>query len=125
MTRYQNPWNVPELPVSGRAAMVSVAGLGQAPDDVDLTPQAYATASLIGANIGGGVLGYLASADGRGAAIGAAFAGGLAGLGNTVMLARERRKGAAVIMGVMGAASIAASIHLFAQRRGGRRRSWR
>lgn len=125
MSNFAPAWQ-PTLPrMPGRPDMVSVPviSLGQAPGDVDLTPQAYATASLFGANVGGAILGFLASRDKRGAAVGASFAGGLAGLGNAVMLAREHRKGAAVIMGLLGVASLGGAL-VWSEQRARRRGSW-
>lgn len=78
----------------------------------DLSPIGYSAASLLGAGLGGGLVGYIAAKNKFGALRGAYFAAGLAGVSDAVSLSSSNRT-AAVILGLLGLGGISLAIYQF------------
>lgn len=100
-----------EFPKGAGAHIQQMSGLGQA------GPVGYAVASWIGATLSGGLIGFVASAETRGAIRGASFASGLAGVSDAFLFLNQNRKMAAVLTGILGVGSMSWAIWDFSQRR--------
>lgn len=81
--------------------------LGQVPAVVPspgarLSTGAYVAASIVGATLGGALVGYVATQRKEGAVTGALFTGGMAALSDGLMLAREDMPSGAVVLALAG-----------------------
>jgi len=118
--------NYPSPAQVGAASAMATLGalpLGNTPDDAatgpngeDYTPT-YALAAVGGATVGGGLIGWVAASDLRGAGIGALLTAGLASLSNAaVFIRRTDRRALGIGMGAAGIAALGASLYLAARR---------
>lgn len=89
--------------------------LGATADDPsgNLSALAYSAASVAGAAIGGGLVGYVASKKGQGAITGAFFTTGVAAISDAVTLGTQSKTGMAAAVGVFGLGALAWSIYRF------------
>jgi hypothetical protein len=91
-----------------------IAGLGQlgvVTFDRDLAPGAYAAGSLIGATVGGAIVGYVASASPQGATTGALFTGGLAALSDSVLFGKSGESVLAMTMLLAGVGGMGLALY--------------
>lgn len=110
-----------EVAAATTLATLGALPLGTPPDDVMAAePNAallYALGALGGAAVGGGLVGFVAAGDLRGAAAGSLLTMGLAGLADGFALVRRTdHKVVGVGLGVLGVLSVAAALYT-----GGRR----
>ena len=91
------------VPRSGRSVRVGRLGALS-------TPQ-YAAASLLGATVGGAVVGLVAAGNREGAVTGAVFTAGLTGVSDAMLLAREGHTGSAALMGLVGVVGLGAGLY--------------
>lgn len=90
-------------PLYGRAFRpLAGIGLGQAAQPGGMSAGAYATASVLGASIGGGLTGYIAAHHKDGAITGALFTSGLTSISSAVVYGRERNLVGASVLGIAG-----------------------
>ena len=130
------PWQQPAFnPAIGRASLESfppgrgwtqavgapgeLAGLGLVSVDRDLTLESYAAGSLIGATIGGAMVGFVVSAEAPGALTGALFTGGLAALSDAVLFGRSAKPVPSMVMGVAGLAGMGTALYRMSRKMGG------
>lgn len=107
-----------ELGAASALMTIGVAPLG-------LPPQAsqpaalpfYVLGAVGGVALGGGLIGFAAAGDARGAATGAALTGGLASLAEAFALWRRNERRLGAFFGLGGAAALGMSIWLSARRR--------
>ncbi len=85
-----------------------VAGLGQV--EGSLFPFVYTAASLLGAAVGGGLVGYVASESQQGTVRGAVFASGLAGVSDAMLFFATKQATAGVLVGAAGLGAIGWSL---------------
>lgn len=85
--------------------------LGQAQDD--LSPGAFAAASLIGGSAGGALIGYIASSEVEGAITGGMFSGGITGLSNATMFIKKGKGAAGTLMLLTGLGALGWSLWRF------------
>ena len=117
--RYPNPLEV------GAATALATMGalpLGQVPEEeTTASPAAYALGSVGGAAVGGGLVGFVASGDLRGAATGAFITMGLTGMASALALFRRAPEGEGPgsgmrtlgwTLGVGGLLGVASAIYL-------------
>lgn len=102
-----------------------LAGLGQV--EQTMSTGAYAATSLLGATIGGAILGYVSSGDTEGAQTGALFSAGIGSLADAALFGRAGNPAGAMMMALVGLGTLGWSFARFqgAQRgraRGGSRR---
>jgi hypothetical protein len=119
--RYPSPAQV------GAASALATLGalpLGNVPDEASTTPTGedqstiYALSAVGGAMVGGGLVGYVAAGDLRGAATGSLLTAGLASLADAAVLIRRLDKRLLGIgLGVVGLGAVAGSLYLSATRK--------
>lgn len=111
--------------VGAASAMATLGALplGNTPDDAATGPNgedyspAYALSAVGGATVGGGLIGWVAGGDLRGAGIGALLTSGLASLSNAaVCIRRTDRRALGIGLGVGGIAALGVSLWLAARR---------
>lgn len=88
-----------------------LAGLGLVSVDEELSIGAYAAGSLIGATLGGAVVGYVASASPQGATTGALFTAGLAALADATLFGKGKQPVPAMAMLLVGAGSMGTALY--------------
>lgn len=114
------PVRVPTSHEVGAASALATLGalpLGTPPADAGGQPdKLYVLASIGGAALGGGVVGFVAAGDVRGAATGALLTGGLSGVADGLALFRQdhRQSGGALVG--LGVAGVLAALLLAARR---------
>jgi len=77
----------------------------------------YVVASWVGATLGGGLVGYIASGKRDGAMLGGAFTAGLAGVSDAFLLNSQGRRGTAAAAGIVGLSALSWSLYRFNKRR--------
>lgn len=87
--------------------------LGAADVSTSLPMIGYTAASLTGAALGGGLVGYIASHNGKGAVTGAAFTAGVAGISDAVTLGVQGNTGMAAAVGLAGLGALSWAIYRF------------
>lgn len=92
------------------------ARLGQAAPTGDGAAIGYTLASLIGAALGGGIIGFMSSGEREGAWTGAKFASGLTAFSDTWLFVREDNPGGALMTLVIGLGLLGAAFYDFSQR---------
>lgn len=94
-----------DMPRGPQGSVATLGGLGAvvAPGT---SPFVYALASLVGAGVGGALVGYVASEKRGGAIRGAAFAAGLAALSDAYLFFTTDRAGTGLVVGAVGAGGI-------------------
>lgn len=86
------------------------------PDGTDHSP-IYALSAVGGAAVGGGLIGWVAAGDLRGAGIGSLMTAGLAGFANAaVCIRRPERRALGIGLGIGAIAALAGSLFLAAKR---------
>lgn len=120
--------NYPSPAQVGAASALATLGalpLGNVPADAstgptgeDLTPT-YALSSVGGAMVGGGLIGWVAGGDLRGAGIGTLLTAGLASFANAAVFVKSpERRVLGIGLGVGGLAALAGSLYLASTRPG-------
>ena len=121
--RYPSP---AEVGAATALATMGALPLGQVPDDeTDASPAAYALGSVGGAAVGGGLVGFVAGGDLRGAATGSLMTMGLTAMASSFSLLRSStapvatpaRRNLGVGLGIGGLIGLATAIFLAGQRR--------
>lgn len=93
----------------GGGQFVQLGSLGA----TDLSPLLYSGASMLGASLGGGLVGYVASKNRRGAITGAALVAGIAGCSDALALGLQSRTGLAAILGIAGLGALSFAVYRF------------
>jgi len=126
--RYPTPTEV------GAATALATMGalpLGQVPpDETDASPEAYALGSVAGAGVGGGLVGFVAAGDLRGAATGSLLTMGLTSMASAFAFFKRalpgpegnRTRGLGIGIGLGGLVGVGVAIFMAGQRRGKRSR---
>ncbi|UCC73991.1 MAG: hypothetical protein JSV86_05390 [Gemmatimonadota bacterium] len=78
---------------------------------------AFLAMNMASSAIGGALVGWVASSDGRGAGTGALFTGGMAGIGQSILFAAAGRGGVATVSALLGVAGLGSSLWLAFTRR--------
>lgn len=110
--------------VGAASAMATLGALpfGSTPEDVvgengEDTSPVYALAAAGGAAVGGGLIGWVAAGDLRGAGIGSLLTAGLASLSNAAAcIRRTDRRALGIGLGAAGLVALASSLYLAARR---------
>lgn len=111
--------------VGAASAMATLGALplGNTPEEAATGPNGedyspiYALSAVGGATVGGGLIGWVAAGDLRGAGVGAALTAGLASLSNAaVCIRRPERRALGVGLGIGGLLALAGSLYLAAKR---------
>lgn len=111
--------------VGAASAMATLGALplGNTPDDVATGPNgedyspAYALSAVGGATVGGGLIGWVAAGDLRGAGVGSLLTAGLASISNAaVCIRRTDRRALGIGLGIGGLLALAGSLYLAAKR---------
>jgi hypothetical protein len=103
-------------------ATLGALPLGNTPEDVtgengEDTSPVYALAAVGGAAVGGGLIGWVAAGDLRGAGVGSLLTASLASLSNAaVCIRRTDRRALGVGLGAVGLVALASSLFLAARR---------
>lgn len=121
--RYPTPT---EVGAASALATMGALPLGQVPDDeTDASPEAYAVGSIAGAGVGGGLVGFVAAGDARGALTGSFLTMGLTSIASAFSLVKRaepgqpgnRLRGIGAIVGFAGLLGIGSAIYLAGGRR--------
>ena len=95
----------------GKQGAIATAGLGEAPLEGTLQPIAYTVASLVGAAVGGALIGYIASEKKEGAVRGAVFASGLSALSSAMLFISTQRLASGMTLGALGIGGVGWSVY--------------
>jgi hypothetical protein len=102
----------------GKQGAIATQGLGAtAPLEGTLAPLAYTLASLVGAAVGGALIGYIASEKRQGAVRGAVFASGLAAVSDAMLLFSTQRLASGMALGALGLGGVGWSVYQVMGRR--------
>lgn len=115
--RYPSP---SEVGAASALATMGALPLGQVPEDESSgSPTAYAVGSVAGAGLGGGIVGFAAAGDARGAAVGSLLTAGLSSMAVAFsrMKTETTQRGPWIGLGIGGLFGVGAAIYLAGGRR--------
>jgi hypothetical protein len=101
----------------GPQGFIMTRGLGAAPLEGGLAPVAYTLASLVGAAVGGALIGYIASEKREGAVRGAVFASGLAAISDAMLFFTTQRPASGMALGALGVSGVGWAVYQVMGRR--------